>query len=158
MSCCSSCRTDHSPDQFCIHTRLDTPDRSPSKIVTGHCMGWKVLTPSTFADMIARRRRIGLTVRRNLERCPSGRRSSTGNAVADESWLAGSNPALSVLRSQLTPEACSHFCCKPTRLPAVPCPSAKHRKPAKKMQRNPGGINHDADRCCATDRADWNTP
>lgn len=31
-----------------------------------------------------------------LERCPSGLRSTTGNRVSAERWNAGSNPALSV--------------------------------------------------------------
>ncbi len=31
-----------------------------------------------------------------LERCPSGPRSTTGNRVSAERWNAGSNPALSV--------------------------------------------------------------
>ena len=43
-------------------------------------------------------RRLG---RAAPERCPSGRRSSTGNAVLGLNPIAGSNPALSV--SQRTP-------------------------------------------------------
>jgi hypothetical protein len=30
-----------------------------------------------------------------MERCPSGLRSTTGNRVSAERWIAGSNPALS---------------------------------------------------------------
>jgi hypothetical protein len=51
------------------------------------------LPPSPLA---ARASGLKATLRLRLERCPSGRRSATGNRVRAERCVAGSNPALSV--------------------------------------------------------------
>ena len=55
------------------------------------------------------------------ERCPSGRRSATGNRVRGESCVAGSNPALSVRRGPLTGAS---------RLPARRFPCWVRRRPS----------------------------
>jgi hypothetical protein len=44
---------------------------------------------------------IGQRAIYQVERCPSGRRSTIGNRVSAEKWIVGSNPTLSVSASFL---------------------------------------------------------